>query len=137
MTLPKSAFAYRDCNELMSKALEDEEGIRVKVDDLDAAYHLRARCHMARKINRDDNHIQYPIDHPLHHRSEWDQLRLLIRKVAGQFYLYFERVTGANLEGIENLSEIEDEVFETIEKETPQTRPTLQVVAGSGFIRRV
>ena len=122
MTIPTSALAYTDCYEAMDAALEDSHGVRIPVDDMDAATFFRMRVHQARKLARERNAQVYDKGHPLYASSEYDKLVCRIRKSNDQMYLYIEQIP--SLSGkIEPLSEIEEPEEVPEEEPPPKTIP--------------
>lgn len=92
MTLPESQRAYDDCFQAMDAALEDTEGVRVRMDSLDAATFFRMRCHKARSIDRKNNARTYEQGHPMHGCSAYDCLIFLApRIIDGHAYLYIKK----------------------------------------------
>lgn len=91
MTTSTSRLAYKDCYEVMDKALVDDLGLRVKVKDVDAAYHLRMRMHTARTIARKENQQVFEEGHPMYGRSPYDILVLRIKSIKDTTYLYLEK----------------------------------------------
>jgi len=99
VTISQSRGSYADCREIMDRALEDSEGIRVKQPGIDEATYMRMRLHQARSIDRRDNSDTYERGHPLHGASVYDPLVIRIKTDSdGQTWLYLERT---NLERIE------------------------------------
>lgn len=131
MTLPKSRQAYNDCYEILDRAHESSEGIRIPVDSYEAAESLRSRLHMARKLHREDNEIAYEPGHAMHGASPYDALVVRIKAVKGKHYLYIEPIDKGR-GGIEDLSEVEEEA-------EPAAKPGDPAVLGAiveGFRRR-
>ena len=108
MTLPTTLLAYQDCQELLDRALADDHGIRMKVDNYDAATHERSRIHYCRKLVREENCTIYEPGDPMYAKSVYDCVVVRIKNIAGEFYLYLER--NDKIRGkVESLSEIESE----------------------------
>ena len=108
MTLPTHRVSYQVEYGILDKALSGEIGARVKLPSLDAATHLRARVHQARKIDRDENRAAYEEDHPMHGQSVYDKLVCRIKQVDGHPYLYLEQRNAESFE-IEVLGEVLEE----------------------------
>lgn len=107
MTISNSRGSYSDCYDVMDKALEDSKGVRVEVDDLDAAIFFRMRLHNARKIDRRDNSKIYSEEptHPMFNASIYDKLTVRIKRIEDQVWVYLEK-SGINLGAVEGLSEV-------------------------------
>lgn len=103
----KSRFAYDDCYSLMEAALADGVGTRYLVDDVGRANQLRLRLNYARSIDREQNAEAYPLEHPMHGRSEYDKLIFKVNLREGQWWVYIE-VNTLNPLKVEGLSEVED-----------------------------
>lgn len=108
MSLSTSRIAYTDCYTILDRAIGDPRGVRLRMDSLNSAIHLRMRLHQARKINRDDNAMTYSEqrDHPMFACSIYDPLAIRILAVGDQHYLYLEPYT-IDEAIIEPLSEVE------------------------------
>lgn len=123
MTVSVSRFAYQDCYEIMDKALDDPQGLRLHTKSNDDATFIRMRMHMARKLDREHNKEIYPPEDPKYGVSPYDQLILRIRQHAGEVWLYIERITVESLGEVELLSEAEalpaPEPRKVIEHEPP------------------
>jgi len=105
MTLSNSRLSYTDCFEVFDRALEDPLGIRIPCQSLDIATHYRMRMHQARAIDRADNARTYEPGHPMHARSPYDELRVMLRQHGAQHYIYL--VKNKTPTAIEPLSELE------------------------------
>jgi hypothetical protein len=114
MTLPTHRVSYEVEYGILDKAVNDEVGARIKLPSLDAAVHLRARIHQARKIDRDENKNAFNEGHPMHGQSIYDKLVCRIKQFDGRAYLYIEQRNAENLE-IETLSEPEQPPMEVHE----------------------
>lgn len=90
MSVPTSPRAYDDCYELLDKALESPNGIRVRRSSWDVCNHYRMRLHQARKIDRQKNAMTYEPDHAMHNASQYDSIAVRIREAGGMWYLYIE-----------------------------------------------
>lgn len=121
MTISNSRLSYTDCYSVFDSALEDPNGVRVKVTDFNAAIHMRMRLHQARAISRRDNMQTFGEDHPLYGRSVYDKFVVRIRRDDEDFYIYIEPVE-KGMGSVESLSEIEGEFEEVkyIEEEKPK-----------------
>lgn len=97
-----SRFAYKDCYELMDKALESPTGIKVRIDGIagwNHAWRLRLRLHSARRIDRKDNAIAFPeIDHPMHGRSEYDTLYVTLDRGEACTWLKIQKIDALKYE---------------------------------------
>lgn len=112
MTISDSPLSYSDCYDAMERALEDPKGIRLKVNRVQDAYHLRMRLNQARAINRRENRRTYDPEHHLFGRSIYDRLMFKIKERTArdgspQVYVYLERIGDLKPELVEALSEVE------------------------------
>mgnify|MGYP001604604296 CR=1 FL=1 len=123
MATSQSRLSYSDCYEVLDKAIANQKGIRVQVDDFGAGNNYRLRLHQARAIDRKDNRETFPEGHKLHGRSVYDQLVVRIKEIKGKWWMYLERFSTANL-NIEPLGE------EYVIDETPNSN--LREVSGAG-----
>lgn len=109
MTIPTSHLSYTDCYDTMDRALEDEQGVRVKFRTFGEATFFRMRCHQARAINRRMNKELHEVGHPMHGGSIYDRLILRIRESGAVAYVYIEKMT--NIMGdIESLADVWEEL---------------------------
>lgn len=106
MSLIYSRSAYGDCYEVFDKAMEDQEGVRVKMPDYNAAVFFRMRMHQARKINRDDSKRIYDAQSPMFNASTYDKLVVRIKSDGDNWFVYVEH-GGIDLGLIEPLSGVE------------------------------
>lgn len=105
MSLSESLLSYQDCLEAMDQALADSQGGRVRFPDRSAALHFRSRCHYARKLHRRKNAQVYPVDHPQHGASHYDELVLREQPDGEGWYIYLLRMVAGSIE-VEPLSAI-------------------------------
>lgn len=105
MSISNSRQSYQDCYEVFDRAIADDRGCRVKLPSYDKATFFRMRLHQARKLDRQDKSLIYPLGHPMHAASPYDPLVVRIRREKDDFYVYVEQI-GAELGEIELLSEI-------------------------------
>lgn len=127
MPISSSPLAYSDCYDAMNRALEDDRGVRLKVDTRGNAEFLRMRLNTARAINREENARTYEKGEPMHGRSEYDKLMFRIKELRSKdgttrVYVYLEQVQSFVPE-IENLSEIEDDEVAVSKHEAMQAEP--------------
>lgn len=90
MTLSASPGAYHDCYAVMTAAIEDQHGVRVRMPSADAAVYFRMRCNQARAIDRRKNAETYDKTHPLHGTSEFDRLSIKLEQADGEAWVRFE-----------------------------------------------
>lgn len=116
MSLSTSRQAYADCYEVFDAAMENDAGVKVKMQSEDAAYFFRMRMHQARSLVKKDNSRIYPDDHPLYGASEYDRLAVKIRKLNGDFYIWVEPhgVQRGEIEPI-GAEDVAEQVLETTE----------------------
>lgn len=94
MSVSKSPGSYADCYAVMDAAITDPLGVRLRMANEDAATFFRMRCHMARKIDRDNNTLTFDPGDPLYAISIYDKLVLRIRMDdEDQAWLYLEQNT--------------------------------------------
>jgi hypothetical protein len=124
MTLPTHRVSYQVEYDILEKALADEIGARIRMPSIEAATHLRARIHQARKIDRVENIKAYEEGDPMHGQSVYDKLVLRLRQANDKVYLYVEQRSAESFD-IEPLSGEEEppmEVKEVIVTETLKRR---------------
>ncbi len=93
MSISTSRGSYKDCYEYYEQSLEQDRGIRIRVQSYDYACHLRQRLHMARKIRRQDNEEIYPDpDHPLHGASPYDHVVVKIQTDNNGVWVMLEKI---------------------------------------------
>lgn len=128
MTISDSPLSYSDCYDAMERALEDTKGIRLRVNKVADAYHLRMRLNQARAINRRENRRTYEPEHHLFGRSVYDRLMFKIKERATHngdthVYVYLERIGELKPDMVEALSEVEPDDVEL--QEMPVRMETL------------
>jgi hypothetical protein len=114
MTLPTHRVAYQVEYDILDKAVGHDLGARIRMPSIEAASHLRARIHQARKIDRNENLDLYDPGEPMHGQSIYDKLVCKIKDTKGKVYLYIEQRNAENFE------------VEFLEPDEPQ-RPPMQV----------
>lgn len=72
MSLSTSRFAYNDIFDILERATEAKNGIRLCFASHDAAIHFRMRLNQARSIDREENLKLYKEGDPLYGRSVYD-----------------------------------------------------------------
>jgi hypothetical protein len=98
MTFPTHRVSYQVEYDILDKALGQELGARIRMPSLEAATHLRARVHQARKIDREENRDAYDEGHPMHGQSIYDKIVCRLKQVKGHAYLYLEQRNAQNFE---------------------------------------
>lgn len=93
MTLSNSPLAYEDAYAALEAATADPAGVRIRMNNLDAAIYFRMRCHQARKIDRNRNLETYEKTDPLYGVSAYDRLALRIEQDADGVWLRIEKHT--------------------------------------------
>lgn len=112
MTISTSKLAYGDCYDLFDQALEDEKGIRAKVEDMDAAIFLRMRMNQARKLDRQSNLETYEPGDPMYGRSNYDRLTFRIRTMPDRsVWILLER-TASNILEVASIGEADAKASE-------------------------
>jgi hypothetical protein len=91
MPLNESRLAYEDCYEVMDKALEAEDGVRVGFPNEEEAKYYQMRMNQARQLDRRFNGKRYATTHPMHQHSEYDALSFRIRSDGKRYWIYAER----------------------------------------------
>lgn len=121
MSISTSRASYLDCYQYYDQALEQDRGIRIRVQSYDYATHLRQRLHMARKIKRQDNAEIYPDpEHPFHGASPYDVIVVKIKtELDGKVYVLLEKIM--LLTQIEPL-EIEEDTLAIEDNRPPQIK---------------
>ncbi len=104
MTVSTSKLAYDDCYQMLDRALETPNGIRVPLKSSQEAVHYRTRLHMARKLDRIENIGIYPPDDPMHGRSEYDKLITKIKHNGSNWWVYIQPIKGP-----EEFEEVEED----------------------------
>ena len=110
MTVTDARLAYRDCYEVMQKALDDPKGARIEFPSKGEAINYRLRLNKARALDRRLNREAYPLDHHMSGQSEFDVLRMKVIQAEETFFVYLEH---QGLHGkVEGLSEVADKPFQ-------------------------
>ncbi len=105
MVTSSSYFSYKDVFELLDRAIEDGQGLRIPFSRPGDAFQFRVRLHTARRLDRERNkEIFEDPEHPMHGCSIYDGLVASIRHEKEKTYLYLKVNSIANLE-VEPLSE--------------------------------
>ena len=91
MSLSNSRLAYRDCFDLLDRALEEGRGIRIELASRANATTFRMRIHQARQLDRTDNTATYPADHHLYGCSIYDELVARIEELDGRVFLHLDK----------------------------------------------
>lgn len=78
MTLPNNIEAYRDCFDLLDRAVTADNGIKVRVESWDAGNHLRSRLHYSRSLQRMKNREVYMLGDAEYGTSGYDHLFIQI-----------------------------------------------------------
>lgn len=91
MSLSNSRHAYSDCYDLMDSALNDDYGVRVRMDDRDSAFYFRMRLHQSRKIKREESTTIFPEDHPMYNATPYDPLVIRIKTDGAGIWVYLEK----------------------------------------------
>lgn len=94
MALPLAPAAYTDCYDHYDRAQQAPRGIRILADSYAIAFHLRARMHQARVIERRESARIYPRTDPKHGKSENDCFKLTLVETSeadGKWWIYIQR----------------------------------------------
>lgn len=84
MPISLSPFAFEDCRELFSRALETDKGLEVAFKTVGEAIRFRHRMNTFRAQDRKRNEKLYPEGELMHKSSTYDQLIVSIPKENGQ-----------------------------------------------------
>ena len=101
MPTPTNRGAYGPYYEVLDRALESRNGIRVEFDSQGEAYQYRIRLHSARKQDSKLNRDARDRDDPYYGRSDYDSLIVCIREGDGKWWVYIEHT--ATLNNIEEI----------------------------------
>lgn len=134
MVTATSRLSFQDCFALMDGALAAAKGTRIKFLDYGSAWQMRLRLHAARRIDRRDNAKIYPIEHPLHGHSIYDEITCRIRPGDGVTWLRLEKTSMMTFD-VEEIPDNEVEP-ETIEEEVAEEVPPVLAAAGATALRR-
>lgn len=74
----KGTTAYPSARALLERAIESEKGIKINLGSWKKAFRMRMNCYTVRKRARDLSIKTYPIDHPLHNTSPWDDIEMTL-----------------------------------------------------------
>lgn len=91
MTTSTSREAYFDCFTILDRALEAQDGVRIRAETEGTARHQITRLNYARTLDRQQSREVHPADHPDFNTSVYD--RLIIRQprlIDGQWYVVIE-----------------------------------------------
>lgn len=91
MSLSNSRASYEDCYEVMDRALDTPDGVRVGFPDKDQATYYRMRINQARSLDRKYNGQSYAPTDPRRHHSEYDTLSARIRQSGEMWWVYVEK----------------------------------------------
>jgi hypothetical protein len=122
MSLTNSRISYEDCYQVLDKALDAQDGVRVGFEDHEQAKFYQMRMNKARQLDRRFNEERYEnLDDPRRQRSEYDGLTIRLRQASGVHWVYIEKRQVPQL--IEEIK-LEDEV---------DTRPIRQIASYRRF----
>lgn len=76
MSLSNAVTSYQDVQEILSRAMASQKGIRVKVGTKGAAVQLRQRLYKFRLADRNDSKKMYAAEDFRHGKSDFDSLRV-------------------------------------------------------------
>lgn len=91
MSLPTSPRSYDDCYEIFDKALADDRGVKVKVEDYNQAIHLRTRMNYARVLDRKKNMQIFEMGHPMFNASQYDPVRVRFANEDDGWFVFVEK----------------------------------------------
>lgn len=107
MTLPTSVLAFKDCFDLMDRAIASDKGMRVKYENEAQAQYHQLRFNRARGLDRQANLKLYDEGHPMHGRSPYDELSVRRRTDGnGNWYLIILKLSAvADMAEVEELTD--------------------------------
>lgn len=108
MSLPNSLRAYEDCRTLFDAAMADPKGARANLGTNDTCLNMRTRMHYFRTLDRKANAETYPVGHPMHGVSTYDDLVIQIFPDEDDEYWLYVSKRSAKILAIEGLSEVPD-----------------------------
>jgi len=91
MSVIESRIGYEDCYEVMDKALDAKDGIRIGFANYGEAHYFRQRMNKARLLDRRFNKERYEPNHIKHGKSEYDALWFRLLDLEGLTWVYAER----------------------------------------------
>lgn len=107
MSLPTSLRAYEDCRNLYERAATDPKGARACLGTYEASVQMRTRMHYFRKLDRQANEGVYPVGHPMHGQTLYDEYVVQLKEdSAGEWWMYVTPRSSKIL-AVEGLSEAE------------------------------
>jgi len=106
MALSLSRLAYADCYDIMDRALDDAQGVRVQFPTYEEAMYWRLRMHQARKLDRILNKEIRGKDDPMWGLSIYDTLIASVPK--GQVWVYINNLK-IEPRRVESLSALESQ----------------------------
>lgn len=72
MSLSSSTLAYPDIRDILAKALESPNGLKLTFDSPGQAVYFRQRAYRYRNLLQKENRQVYPLGDPMHGRSPYD-----------------------------------------------------------------
>jgi len=106
MAISSSRISYSDCYEHWDAAVADSIGLRIRFTNEPDAWRENLRLNKARRIDRDDNKKIYPVEHPMHAQSIYDQFSIRKRQEGEAWFLYITRKKSTDYKS-EPLSQLE------------------------------
>jgi len=91
MSLSNNRQAYEDCYEVMDKALDLPDGVRIGFGSKEEAAYYRFRMNKARQLDREFSRERYEMANPKRGRSDYDVLMFRIRENSDMFWVYAEK----------------------------------------------
>lgn len=76
MSDTRSLLGYRDCREVLERAVSSERGLKIEFETEAAARVFVRRCNHFRVLDRKENAKNMPDGHELHGNSVYDILRI-------------------------------------------------------------
>lgn len=113
-----TTVSMSDAYDLMDKAIQSKNGIRISVNDHAAAVTIRHRCYTARVKDRQANAKIYPAGEPMHNASVYDPITITIKEVDDGYAIDF-RLHGLDLKNtIKKITELEAGEFGDLDLRT-------------------
>lgn len=103
MPTPISKAAYKVYYDVLDRALDSPNGIRIEVGDKGAAFQYRVRLHAARAHDRELNRESREPHDPEYGISDYDNLVVRLRSEGDKWWVYVEHDTlPKNIEELNN-----------------------------------
>jgi hypothetical protein len=108
MTLSTAIEAFADCHTVLTRALDDSRGARVRFPTYEKAAYFGNRCNRLRILDRREATRTIPPNEPGYGMSEFDKLIIRKPRSDGEFWWIYVEHVGLDLDVVESLSEIKE-----------------------------